>query len=223
MTSFLSSNVTPALNGYHDWMDVNCDNLLVGSGQIDMYSVDSKLPVAKNTLKATNGGTKLKWVNNVGVETILADTLNPPEQLPFYAGFQAKGVNQPLIFPAPASTVVVDPAKSGESQNKFGKLPDNTIEYVGNANTAFMFNITGYFSITGGAGILQNISFELFNGVNSLSYTDCICIDNGTQIVNFALAGFSVCNPADIITLKAGSNNPVTVDLGGLHVNISQV
>lgn len=223
MTSFLSSNITPSKNGFHDWMNVNCDNLLVGSGQIDMYSTDSQVQASRNTLKATNGGTKLKWVNNVGVETILADTLNPAEQLPFYAGFQSKGVNQPLIFPAPASTVVVDPAISGESQNKFGKLPNNTIEYVGQPDTAFMINITGFFTIKGGAGIAQNISFEFFNGLNSLAYTDCVCLDNGTQIINFAMCGFSVIQPGDILTLNSSSNNPLTVDLGGLHVNISQV
>lgn len=223
MTSFLSSNITPTLNGFFDWMNAFCNQVTIGGGQLFLYSTNDKTAAARNTLQVTTGGKVLQWVDNAGVVVTLADTTNPTAAISFYAGTMTQGDTQVLIFPAPASTLVVDPAKGGASQNEFGKIAGNLIEYVGENGVGYQVNISGYFTIKGGAGITQSISFNFLNGLNSITDSFATCLDNGSQVIPFSLTGFTVCNAGDTMSFVMGSNNPITVDLSGLHINITPI
>lgn len=222
MTSFLSSNITPAINGFFDWMNILSNKITIGGGQLYFYSTNNKTIASRNVLQATTGGKVLEWVDNAGVVTTLANTNNPTASRHFYCGIMAHGATQNIAIPSPNSAVV-DPAQGGASQNNFGTLPNKSIEYVGENGVGYEINITGYVSIVGGAGMPQNITFTFANGAGVYADTNFNCVDNSLQVVPFKLTGFMVCNAGDIMGLIVGSANALTLSLSGLHVNITPI
>lgn len=222
MTSFLSSDITPTINNFHDWYDANNNNILVGSGQIELYSTDDKTDSSINTLKVTNGGKILKWVDNAGYITILADTINPSIDKFYFNGYMNKGVAQTILF-APPNGVVLNPSLSGLNQNGFTVDVSNSITYTGTNNAGFLINITGYLTIKGGIGILQTIDLTFANGLGIYANTNVMCIDNGTNLVQFCLSGFTVCNTGDVMGLIASCTNAVTCDFMSLHFTMQEV
>jgi len=222
MTSFLSSNITPTNNNFHDWLDIKNDNVLIGSGEITMYSTDDKTSSSTNVLKATDGGKILKWVDNAGYITILADTIHPATDDFYFSGGMNKGVTQVINF-VPPDGVILDPALNSLNQNGFTVNPNNSITYSGSNNNAFLINITGYLSITGGAGAFQTIDLTFANGLGVYTNTEVMCIDNGTNLVQFCLSGLTICNNGDVMGLIATCANAVQANIMSLHFTMQPI
>lgn len=223
MTSFLSSNIVPAINGFFDWMNVLCNQLTVGGAQMYFYSTDNKTLAARNLLQVGNHGNTLEWISNDGVVHTLANSTNPSLSKNFFTSFMILGTVQPIVIPMPPISTLIDPQlpTAVSLKNEWSKIAGDKLQYTGAPNRAFLVNITGTASTMGGGGTehQMNVSFEKQPTI--ICQSDFTCIDT-TQQVNFSLSGFFIANTWDTYELYVYCNAPLTVGIQDLSVNITE-
>jgi len=223
MTSFLSTNITPAINGFFDWMNVLCDKLTIGSAQLYFYSTENKTLSTRNVLQVNTHGDILEWISNDSVVHTLANSVTPVNYKNFFVSSMAYGTLQSIVIADPVAFYVVDPVFTGASNNKnqFAKIAGDVVQYTGAPNRGFNVNISGTASTIGGGGTIHKITLTFKQNATIIASCSFTCVDT-TEFVNFNLSTFAIVNTWEGLTLNINCDAPLTVGLQDLTINITE-